>query len=221
VPGRLHLPRRWWGRPAEGGRRRSRAGAGGQRVRRRRWLHPHHRGDHRAIFRRNGVPVIGLDGIPLQEYNSPVEYSFAASPIGYGSSIANEANRLGYKRLAVFYLDFDFTQAAYQALKEAAARNGQQIVYTNAENIASASYGTDALTAKNANPDVVLNILDANSAVREISAMASNGWYPNLIGTTSSSDPVVIQQESSWMSHPGHSIYSERNYYPASSKLPW
>jgi hypothetical protein len=65
-------------------------------------------------------------------------------------------------------------------MKEQPAKTGQTIVYGNAENISSANYGTDVVAARNANPDAVLNILDASSEVREINAMASNGCYPNL-----------------------------------------
>jgi branched-chain amino acid transport system substrate-binding protein len=165
-------------------------------------------------FAKQGVPVVGIEGISLSQYNNPVEYSFACSPPGFGISTINEANRLGYKKLAVFYVDFDFTQASFAAMKDQAAKNGQTIVYANAENISSATYGTDVVAARNAAPDAVINILDANSAVREINAMASNAWYPNLVGTTSSSDPVVIQQGAAWFSHPGHSVLVNRNYYP-------
>jgi branched-chain amino acid transport system substrate-binding protein len=171
-------------------------------------------------FAKQGVPVVGAEGISLQQYNNPVEYSFACSPAGFGISTVNEANRLGYKRLAVFYVDFDFTQVSFAAMKEQAARNGQTIVYSNAENISSATYGTDVVAAKNAAPDAVVNILDANSAVREVNAMNSNGWYPNMVATTSSSDPVVIQQGAGWFSHPGHSVYVARNYLPANANTP-
>jgi branched-chain amino acid transport system substrate-binding protein len=147
-------------------------------------------------------------------------YSFACGPSGFGVSILNEANRLGFKKVAVFYIDLDSIQLSFANLKAQAEKNGQQIVYSNAENISSATYGTDVVAARNAQPDVVLNILDANSAVREVNAMASNGWYPNLVGTTSSSDPVVIQQGAAWFSHPGHSVYAARNYWPANANVP-
>jgi branched-chain amino acid transport system substrate-binding protein len=171
-------------------------------------------------FAKQGVPVVGIEGISLYQYNNPVEYSFACGPAGFGVSILNEANRLGYKKVAVFYIDLDSIQLSFANMKEQAARNGQEIVYSNAENISSATYGTDVVAARNANPDVVLNILDANSAVREINAMASNGWYPNLVGTTSSSDPVVIQQGAAWFNHPGHIVYAARNYWPANANVP-
>ena len=171
-------------------------------------------------FAKQGVPVVGIEGISLYQYNNPVEYSFACGPPGFGVSILNQANRLGYKRVAVFYVDFDFAQVAFAALKEQADKNGQTIVYSNAENIASATYGTDVVAARNTNPDVVLNLLDANSVVREVNAMASNGWYPNLVGTTSSSDPVVIQQGAAWFNHPGHVVYAARNYWPANANVP-
>jgi branched-chain amino acid transport system substrate-binding protein len=172
-------------------------------------------------FRRNGVPVVGIEGIALQEYNSPVEYSFAMPPQGWGICTANEANRLGKKRLAVFYLDgIDSTLAMFASLKDQAAKNGQTIVYSNGENFASATYGTDVVAARNADPDVVINLLDANSAVREINAMNSNKWYPDLVASTSSSDPVVIQQEASWFSNSGHHVRVVRNYLPASANVP-
>ncbi len=171
-------------------------------------------------FAKQGVPVVGIEGISLQQYNNPVEYSFACSPAGFGISTINEANRLGYKKIAVFYVDFDFTQVSFAAMKEQAAKNGQTIVYSNAENISSATYGTDVVAARNAAPDAVLNILDANSAVREINAMNSNGWYPNMVATTSSSDPVVIQQGAGWFSHPGHTVTVARNYLPANANTP-
>ena len=171
-------------------------------------------------FAKQGVPLVGSEGISLYQYNNPVIYSFACGPSGFGVSILNEANRLGYKKVAVFYIDLDSIQLSFAALKEQAAKNGQEIVYSNNENISSATYGTDVVAARNANPDVVLNILDANSAVREINAMASNGWYPNLVGTTSSSDPVVIQQGAAWFNHPGHTVYAARNYWPANANVP-
>jgi branched-chain amino acid transport system substrate-binding protein len=171
-------------------------------------------------FRRQGVPVVGIDGTALEDYNSPVTFSFACSPAGFGISTVNEANRLGFKRIAVFYVDLALTQVSFAAMKEQAARNGQTVVYSNAENISSATYGTDVVAARNANPDVVINILDANSAVREINAMNSNGWYPNLVGTTSSSDPVVVQQGAGWFSHPGHTVHVARNYLPANAHTP-
>ena len=171
-------------------------------------------------FAKQGVPLVGSEGISLYQYNNPVIYSFACGPSGFGVSILNEANRLGYKKVAVFYIDLDSIQLSFANMKEQAAKNGQEIVYSNAENISSATYGTDVVAARNANPDVVLNILDANSAVREINAMASNGWYPNLVGTTSSSDPVVIQQGAAWFNHPGHTVYAARNYWPANANVP-
>ncbi len=139
-------------------------------------------------FAKQGVPVVGIEGISLYQYNNPVEYSFACGPSGFGVSILNEANRLGYKKVAVFYIDLDSIQLSFAAMKEQAAKNGQQIVYSNSENISSATYGTDVVAARNAAPDAVLNILDANSAVREINAMASNGWYPEPGG-----DDVVLR----------------------------
>ena len=92
------------------------------------------------------------EGISLYQYSNPVVYSFACGPSGFGVSILNEANRLGYKKVAVFYVDFDFTQVAFAALKDQAAKNGQTIVYSNAENISSATYGTDVVAAHNAAP---------------------------------------------------------------------
>jgi branched-chain amino acid transport system substrate-binding protein len=171
-------------------------------------------------FRRQGVPVVGIDGTALEDYGSPVTFSFACSPAGFGISTVNEANRLGFKRIAVFYVDLALTQVSFAAMREQAARNGQTVVYSNAENISSATYGTDVVAARNANPDVVINILDANSAVREINAMNSNGWYPNLVATTSSSDPVVVQQGAGWFSHPGHTVHVARNYLPANAHTP-
>ena len=171
-------------------------------------------------FRKAGVPVVGADGVGLAQYNSPVEYSFAISPEGFGVATANMAHRLGKKRLAVFYVDIDVTVVSMEAMKRQAAINGQQIVYSNAENIASATYGTDVVAARNANPDVVINILDANSAVREINAMSSNNWYPDLVGTTSSADPVVIQQGGPWLSNPSHQVHVLRCYLPANANTP-
>jgi branched-chain amino acid transport system substrate-binding protein len=171
-------------------------------------------------FRRAGVPVVGVDGVGLAEYNSPVEYSFAISPQGFGIATADMAHRLGKKRLAVFYVDIDVTIVSFEELKKQAAINGQEIVYSNAENIASATYGTDVVAARNANPDVVVNILDANSAVREINAMSSNNWYPDLVGTTSSADPVVIQQGAPWLSNPNHQVHVLRCYLPANANTP-
>jgi branched-chain amino acid transport system substrate-binding protein len=171
-------------------------------------------------FAKLGVPVVGVDGLSLSEYGNPVEYSFACSATGAGISTVNQASRLGFKRLAVLYVDLDFTQVAFAAMKEQAAKNGQQIVYTNAENVASATYGTDVVAARNANPDAVINLLDTNSAVREINAMSSNGWYPSLVTATATSDPVVIQQGSGWFSHPGHDVYVLRNYLPANANTP-
>jgi branched-chain amino acid transport system substrate-binding protein len=169
-------------------------------------------------FRKAGVPVVGVEGIALQEYDSPVEYSFAISPQGFGIATANMAHRLGKKRLAVFYIDgFDVSQVWVASLREQAARNGQQIVYSGAENIASATYGTDVVAARNANPDVVINLLDANSAVREINAMNSNNWFPDLVGTTSSADPVVIKQGAGWFSNPSHQVHVLRCYLPANA----
>jgi branched-chain amino acid transport system substrate-binding protein len=171
-------------------------------------------------FRKAGVPVVGVDGAGLAEYNSPVEYSFAISAQGFGIATANMAHRLGKKRLAVFYVDIDVTIVSMEELKKQAAVNGQEIVYSNAENITSATYGTDVVAARNANPDVVINILDANSAVREINAMSSNNWYPDLVGTTSSADPVVIQQGGPWLSNPNHQVHVLRCYLPANTNTP-
>jgi branched-chain amino acid transport system substrate-binding protein len=169
------------------------------------------------------VPVIGVDGVGINEYNSAVEYSFAESPAGFGISTANYANKLGKKRLAVFYLDFDFGHASFDALQKQAAANGQTIVYSKNEDVSSQGYGTDTLSAQQANPDVVINIMDANSVVREFNAMASNKWYPDIVGTTSTSDPVVNQQEggpNGWLSNPAHVIYVQRNYQPADANIP-
>jgi ABC-type branched-subunit amino acid transport system substrate-binding protein len=171
-------------------------------------------------FRKYGVPVIGTDGAALQEEGSPVEYSFSFTARGAGIASANMAKRLGKTRLAVIYLDLDSLQVGFAALREQAARNGQEIVYANAENVASATYGTDVVAARNANPDVVINLLDANSSIREINAMSSNAWYPDLIGMTSTSDPIVSRQEAPWLDNPSHHVYSLRPYLPATADSP-
>jgi branched-chain amino acid transport system substrate-binding protein len=171
-------------------------------------------------FLQAGVPVIGVDGVGINEYNSKVEYSFAESPAGFGISTANYASKLGKKRLAVFYLDFDFGHATFDALQKQAAANGQTIVYSKNEDVSSQSYGTDTLQAQQANPDVVINVMDANSVIREINAMAGNQWYPDVVATTSTSDPVVNQQEAAWLSNPKHVVYVQRNYQPADANIP-
>jgi branched-chain amino acid transport system substrate-binding protein len=169
-----------------------------------------------AYFAENGVPVVGVDGVGLNEYGNPVEYSFAESPAGFGISTANYLHKLGFHRPAIFYLDFDFGHASFDAFKQTVAANGDTVVYSNSENVSSTSYPTDVLAARAANPDVVVNIVDANSAVREINAMQSNSWYPNMVATTSTSDPVVTQAEHDWFGNPAHQVYVQRNYYPPS-----
>jgi branched-chain amino acid transport system substrate-binding protein len=171
-------------------------------------------------LRKAGVPYVGVEGLGIPEYGSPVEYSFAISPEGFGIATANMAHRLGKKRIAIFYVDIDLTVASMEAFKRQAAATGMQIVYSGAENIASATYGTDVVAAHNADPDLVVNILDANSAVREINAMASNNWFPDLVGTTSSADPVVIQQGAAWFNNPSHQVHVLRCYLPASANTP-
>jgi branched-chain amino acid transport system substrate-binding protein len=171
-------------------------------------------------FRKAGVPYVGVEGLGIPEYGSPVEYSFAVSPEGFGIATANMAHRLGKKRVAMFYVDIDVTVVTMEAFRRQAAANGLQIVYSAAENIASATYGTDVVAARNANPDVVVNVLDANSAVREINAMASNGWYPDVVGTTSTADPIVIQQGAAWFNNPSHQVHALRCYLPASANTP-
>jgi ABC-type branched-subunit amino acid transport system substrate-binding protein len=177
-------------------------------------------------FAQQGVPVVGIEGAGVNEYNSPVEYSFAISPDGFGTSTADYANSKGFKHLAVFFVDLDLGVKAYNAFVAAAQRNGQTVEYHNQENISSNSYATDTLAAKNAlssfdpSTTAVVNIFDANSAVREMNAMSSNGWYPNMVTTTSSSDPVVVDSEADFLNHSGHAVYAERNYYPANADIP-
>jgi hypothetical protein len=50
--------------------------------------------------------------------------------------------------------------------------------------------------------------------------MNSNGWFPMIIGTTSTSDPVVNQSEAAWLSNPAHVVYVQRNYQPATANIP-
>jgi hypothetical protein len=66
----------------------------------------------------------------------------------------------------------------------------------------------------------VINVMDANSVIREINAMAGNQWYPDVVATTSTSDPVVNQQEAAWLSNPKHVVYVQRNYQPADANIP-
>lgn len=171
-------------------------------------------------FAQQGVPVVGAEGVGINEYGSPVEYSFAESPDGFGISTANYAKTKGCMKLAIFYLDFDFGHESFKTFQQQAAANGQTITYQNAENVSSNSYGTDTLSAKESNPDCVVNIMDANSVVREFNAMNSNAWFPMIIGTTSTSDPVVNQSEAAWLSNPAHKVYVQRNYLPATSSVP-
>jgi len=167
-----------------------------------------------------GVPVVGVDGVGVNEYNSPVEYSFAESPPGFGISTANFAKSKSCMKLAVFYLDFDFGHASFSALQQQAQKNGQTITYSNNENISSNSYATDTIAAQRSNPDCVINIMDANSVTREFQAMQGNGWYPMVVGTTSTSDPVVNGQEKDWLSDSRHVVYVQRNYQPANAPVP-
>jgi branched-chain amino acid transport system substrate-binding protein len=181
-------------------------------------------------FAQQGVPVVGIEGVGVNEYNSPVEYTFAESPQGFGISTANYANGRGCKHMAVFYLDFDFGVASFNALQDTAGKNGQTVDYKNQESISSNSYGTDTLAAQqnlskyDPKTACVINILDANSAVREMNAMKGNSWYPNMVVTTSSSDPVVISSEAGdffkqIVAH-GNMIYAQRNYQPAAASIP-
>ncbi len=176
-------------------------------------------------FIQQGVPVVGIEGVGINEYDNPVEYSFAESPAGFGISTANFAHAKFAKpgqplKLAVFYLDFDFGHASYDAFKAQVTKNGDTIVDQFAENISSNSYPTDTLQVAHDGPDVVVNIMDANSVVREFNAMDSNKYYPNLVGTTSSSDPVVNNSSKSWLNHAGHVVYTQRNYERADSTNP-
>jgi branched-chain amino acid transport system substrate-binding protein len=171
-------------------------------------------------FAQQGVPVVGAEGVGINEYNSPVEYSFAESPAGFGISTANFAKTKSCMKLAVFYLDFDFGHVSFDALQQQATKNGQTVVYSNNENVSSNSYGIDTRQAQSAGPDCVINIMDANSVVREFNAMNSNGWFPMIVGTTSTSDPVVNQSEAAWLSNPAHIVYVQRNYQPANANIP-
>jgi branched-chain amino acid transport system substrate-binding protein len=177
-------------------------------------------------FVQQGVPVVGIEGVGVNEYNNPVEYSFAEAPDGFGTSTSDFAAGKGCKHIAVFYLDFDFGVKSYNALQSQAAKNGQSIDYHNQESVSSNSYGTDTVQARNAlqNFDAkttcVINILDANSAVREINAMKQNQWFPNLVSTTSTSDPVVLKSEASWFADSRHTVYTQRNYQPANANVP-
>jgi len=176
-------------------------------------------------FISQGVPVVGIEGVGINEYNNPVEYSFAESPPGFGISTANFAHAKFAQpgkplRLAIFYLDFDFGHASYDAFAKQVQANGDQVVSSFAENISSQSYGTDTLTVAQSNPDVVINIMDANSVVREFNAMQNNKYYPNLVGTTSTSDPVVNNSSKAWLSNSGHVVYVQRNYERADSTNP-
>jgi branched-chain amino acid transport system substrate-binding protein len=176
-------------------------------------------------FIQQGVPVVGIEGVGINEYNNPVEYSFAESPEGFGISTANFAHAKFAKpgtplKVAIFYLDFDFGHASYNAFAKQVAKNGDTITKAIAENISSEQYGTDTLSVEQSNPDVVVNIMDANSVVREFTAMEGNHYYPNLVGTTSSSDPVVNNSSKSWLDHAGHAVYTQRNYEQANSTNP-
>jgi len=171
-------------------------------------------------FVQQHVPVVGVDGVGVNEYNSPVEYSFAESPDGFGISTVNFAKTKGCMKVAVFYLDFDFGHQSFSAMQNQTGRNGQSIVYSNAENISSQSYRTDTLSAMGSHPDCVINIMDANSVTREFQAMQQNGWYPMIVGTTSTSDPVVNGQEKDWLSNSSHVVYVQRNYQPANANVP-
>jgi hypothetical protein len=132
--------------------------------------------------------------------------------------------------MAVFYLDFDFGVASFNALQDTAGKNGQSVAYKNQESISSNSYGTDTLQAQNAlsgfdaSTTCVINILDTNSAVREMNAMKQNSWYPNMVVTTSSSDPVVVSSESKdfyqGIAKAGHYFIAQRNYQPATAQIP-
>jgi branched-chain amino acid transport system substrate-binding protein len=176
-------------------------------------------------FIAQGVPVVGIEGVGINEYNDPVEYSFAESPDVFGISTANFAHAKFAKpgtplKLAVFYLDFDFGHASFDAFQAQVSRNHDQVVDSFAENISSQSYGTDTLKVAQDRPDVVVNIMDANSVVREFNAMQGNNYYPNLVGTTSSSDPVVNNSSKSWLNHAGHAVYTQRNYERADNTNP-
>jgi branched-chain amino acid transport system substrate-binding protein len=175
-------------------------------------------------FAQQHVPVVGVDGVGINEYNSQVEYSFAESPDGFGISTADFAKTKGCMKLAVFYLDFDFGHESFNAMQNHInqTHSGQSIVYQNAENISSQSYRTDTLSAEQSNPkpDCVINIMDANSVTREFQAMQQNAWYPMIVGTTSTSDPVVNGQEKDWLSSPSHVVYVQRNYQPANANIP-
>lgn len=171
-------------------------------------------------FAQQGVPVVGVDGVGINEYGSPVEYSFAESPDGFGISTADYAKTKGCMKLAIFYLDFDFGHESFKTFQSQASKNGQSVVYSNAENVSSNSYGIDTRQAQSSGPDCVVNILDANSVVREFNAMNSNGWFPMIIGTTSTSDPVVNQSEAAWLSNSQHKVFVQRNYQPATASIP-
>jgi ABC-type branched-subunit amino acid transport system substrate-binding protein len=63
--------------------------------------------------------------------------------------------------------------------------------------------------------------MDANSVTREFQAMQqNNNWTPMIVGTTSTSDPVVNGQEKDWLSDPHHVVYVQRNYQPANASVP-
>jgi hypothetical protein len=56
--------------------------------------------------------------------------------------------------------------------------------------------------------------------VREFTGMQGNHYYPNLVSTTSTSDPVVNQSSKDWLNNTGHTVYTQRNYERADSTNP-
>ncbi|MBI4730174.1 MAG: ABC transporter substrate-binding protein [Acidobacteria bacterium] len=197
---------------------------------------------------KNGVPLVGNFGQPA-EFTSPISYSFTL-PWEYSPplSVRYIANNVGQKKLCVVWvhLSAEIDDIVTRTANEEAARDGAQVVYIEAADVAKPSYDDTVANCqqnaiqKTGSQDGVgmVAILDAFSLKRYWLSFARQTWRPPQVGYAFAMDPqptgaipagyedVYAVQEMELPSNPTPEVQryldGMKKYYPGDmDKLSW
>lgn len=156
------------------------------------WVAPNSENQQTIDYlQRKGVPLVGNFGSP-PEYTAQISYSFAASwVVSSRLTVRQMANTVGKKKIAMIWvhLSNEIDEIIKENATAEAKRDGAEIVYTEAVDVAKPVYDDTVVNAQQSGADGVITIMDGFSLARYWQSFARATWRPSQVGYAFAMDP--------------------------------
>lgn len=148
------------------------------------------------IYQREGIPTIAIASTH-PDVPKIGDFIFRINPTNthQGSGIINFAvERLGFKRLAILYVEDDYGRGIFEVAQEAANNHGIDVVYSASFPVSGEVDFTALLTsAKGANPDALVLFTFYTHAAQIVRQMALVGFEVPVAGADGLTQPGFLE----------------------------